>query len=169
MNIQGYKPICSSSNSIFVEIIQVTEFFATNWMIFTRWNSKTVWSECACSFCSIYLSPLSKNSHFYFKNPSVNNEHLCRADTTKAWEQNHMWKEATQQSYSYSLAGARVQTKTDFTIPLSTPTSRCQTTSLSSHLLGCLVRDLNYGPWLVTASIEGCFYRCKKLTSHRTF
>jgi hypothetical protein len=29
------------------------------------------------------------------------------------------------------------------------------TTSLSSHLLGCLVRDLHYGPWPVT---EDCIY-----------
>ena len=64
-------------------------------MIFTRWNSKTDWSESACSFSSIYLSPLSKNSHFW-KNPGVNNKHLCTADTAKAWESNHIWKEAAQ-------------------------------------------------------------------------
>jgi len=34
--------------------------------------------------------------------------------------------------------------------PLNISTSQRSTTSLS-HLLGCLVRDLNYGPWPVTA------------------
>ena len=37
-------------------------------------------NESACSFSSMYLSPLSKNGHFR-KNPSVNNEHLCTAVT----------------------------------------------------------------------------------------
>ena len=50
-------------------------------MIFTRWDSTAEWMNLsACSFSSIYLSPLSKNSHLR-KNPSVNNEHLCTADT----------------------------------------------------------------------------------------
>ena len=31
------------------------------------------------------------------KPPSVNNEHLCTADTAKAWESNHIRKQATQQ------------------------------------------------------------------------
>ena len=33
--------------------------------------------------------------------------------------------------------------------PFNISTSQRSTTSLSSHLLGCLVRDLNYGPWPV--------------------
>jgi hypothetical protein len=37
-------------------------------------------NESACSFSSIYLFPLSENSHFR-ENPSVNDELLCTADT----------------------------------------------------------------------------------------
>jgi hypothetical protein len=29
--------------------------------------------------------------------------------------------------------------------------------SLSSHLLGCLVRELNYGPWPVTSDMAVSF------------
>jgi len=50
----------------------------------------------------------------------INSENLCTADTAKAWDSIRMWKEATQQSYSYSLAGACVHNKTNFTFPPST-------------------------------------------------
>ena len=47
-------------------------------------------------------------------------------------------------------ASARVHTEL-YLFPFNTQTSQRSTTSLSPRLLGCLVRDLNYGPWPVTA------------------
>lgn len=42
------------------------------------------------------------------------------------------------------------------TSPLSISASQRSTTSFSPRLLGCLVRDLNYGPWPVTFSPTRC-------------
>ena len=39
-----------------------------------------------------------------------------------------------------------------YLFPFNTSTNQRSTTSLSPHLLGCLVRDLNYRPWPVTVS-----------------
>jgi hypothetical protein len=73
----------------------------------------------------------------------------CAQLTPQKHEKSYV-ERATQQSYSYSLAGALMHTKMNFTSPLSIYTSQFLTTSLSSHLLGCLIRDSNYGPWQVT-------------------
>jgi hypothetical protein len=60
---------------------------------------------------------------------------------------------ATAQSYSYSLAGAVCTTKQTLIPPLNT-NQPSPTTSISSHLLGCLVRDSNCGPWPVTENTK---------------
>jgi len=62
---------------------------------------------------------------------------------------------ATQQSHSHSLASARVQVHVCtpnklYLFPFNIQISQRPTTSQSPHLLGCLVRDLNYGSWPVT-------------------
>ena len=92
---ENYKPLCSSTLYSLRLYNWLSSLQLTEWMIFTRWNSTADWSEFARSFCSTYLSSLSKNSHVW-KTPSVNKEHLFTAHAAKAWESNHIWKEATQ-------------------------------------------------------------------------
>jgi len=43
-----------------------------------------------------------------------------------------------------------------YLFPFSTSTSQRSMTSLSAHLLGCLVRDMNYEPWPVTHFFKNC-------------
>ena len=62
---------------------------------------------------------------------------------------------ATQQSYSYSLAGARVHIVQTLPLPLQYKPSQLPTNSLYCHLLDCLVRDSNYGLWTVTPIYMG--------------
>ena len=101
-----------------------------------------------CSFyLSIYLSPpLSTNSHFR-NNSSVTMNTCVQLATAISKRIKSYVERATQQSDSYSLAGARVQMKTNLSLSLPpfNTNQTCQTTSLSFHLLGCLFRHLNYG------------------------
>ena len=54
-----------------------------------------------------------------------------------------------------------------FLFPFNIQTSQRSTTSLSPHLLGCLVGDLNYGPWTVTAFTLSCALQAWCLVKHR--
>jgi len=79
----------------------------------------------------------------------TNSQHLPIADIANR-ESIHVWE--GEDSHSYSLASARMHTKL-YLFSFNTESSQRSTTSLSPHLLGCLVRDLNYGPWPVTATV----------------
>jgi hypothetical protein len=69
-------------------LLEVCRYSTLNDWSFTRWDSRTDWLTWICILVlSIYLPPLSKNSHFR-KTPSVNNEHLCIAS--------HCWGNQSQ-------------------------------------------------------------------------
>ena len=89
---------------------------------------------------------------YYLLNPSdtdTNIEHLPIADIAHR-ESIHMWE---GQLISLTHIAWQVHVCTPnrlYLFPFNISTSQRSTTCLSSHLLGCLVRDLNYGPWPVT-------------------
>ena len=84
-------------------------------------------------------------------------EHLPIADIANR-ESIRMWEGQLSSLIHIALHVCTPNKLYPFSFNIST--SQCSTTSLSPHLFGCLVRDLNYGPWPVTVCL------CPSLSDH---
>ena len=89
------------TNSLLVEILELTDFTSNCMLVLSN-----------------YLPPLSTNSHLR-NNSSANNEHLRIAGHCHKQKRIKSYVERTsQQSYSYSLAGAVCTPKQTLLLPL---------------------------------------------------
>ena len=103
---------------------------------------------------------LSHEQYTPASNPSDANTiivNTCPQKTLQSMRINHAWKGQLSNLIHTTWQGrCSCAHQTNFTSPFQYKTNRRPTTSLSSHLLGCLVRDSNYGLWPVTVC-STCF------------
>ena len=97
---------------------------------------------------SIHNRERRTSLHNYLINLSdtdTNSEHLPTADIANR-ESIHVWEEGLNSLIQIAWQVHVCTLNELYLFPFNISTSQCSTTSLSPHLLGCLVRDLNYGP-----------------------
>jgi hypothetical protein len=110
----------------------------------------------ATSGCSLFiwhsqLRTVYISAQLYFLSLSdsdTNSEHLPIADIANR-ESIRMWEGELNRPIHIAWQVHACTPNKLYLFPFNIHTSQCSMTSLSSQLLGCLVRDLYYGPWPV--------------------
>jgi len=112
-------------------------------------------ARCSSSIHNREQRPSLHNYLLSLTDTDTNREHLPIAEiANREWI--HLW-ERQLSSLIHIAWEVHVCTPNKlYLFPFNIPTSQRSTTSLSPHLLGCLVRDLNYGPWPVTLHMGHC-------------
>jgi hypothetical protein len=148
-NVQGdRKPLCSFNNSLLSNISQLTAY-----MLILLCLSPFVKERSHLQEKFMYHI-LQTNKHLHTAGHHYKQENLTlygkeayQPSSHMIWKV-HMWRAFWVFNHQNPLCISN--RKQNFTFPFPYKLANGQTTSLSSHLLDCLVHDLSYGPWPVT-------------------